>query len=271
MKARVLIVEDNQESLELMLYLLKAFDYDTLAAVTGEDGVDLARRECPELILCDIHLPGISGYEVAGRIKADPALHGVPMIAVTALAMVGDRDKILAAGFEGYIAKPIAPETFIKQIEAFIPTARHGSPQSTAPSLPAEPEKAVEKRDVILVVDDSDTNRQLIRASLEPSGFKVLLADSVDAAAKVMKTSAVDLILSDMHMPEDSGLALLEIARADPRLSPIPFVFISSSRWTPRERSQVNALSPTLLLSRPIEPIVLIEEIKWVLERRKKT
>jgi CheY-like chemotaxis protein len=118
--ARVLVIEDNLTNLELMGYLLRAFGHEVLTAHDGEEGLEVARRERPALIVCDVQLPGLSGYEVADRLKRDPALRAVPLVAVTALAMVGDRDKVLAAGFDGYIAKPIAPETFASQVEAFL-------------------------------------------------------------------------------------------------------------------------------------------------------
>jgi CheY-like chemotaxis protein len=74
----------------------------------------------PELIICDIQLPKMDGYEVVRRLKADPKTRSIPIIAVTALAMVGDRDRIIAAGFDGYLAKPIDPETFVQEVVAFL-------------------------------------------------------------------------------------------------------------------------------------------------------
>src|ERR1043166_1699687 len=120
MPARILIVEDNSDNLELMTYLLEAYRHLPLTACNGEDGLAMARREKPDLIVCDIQLPGMDGYTMAGQIKSDPAVSSIPLLAVTALAMVGDRDKVLAAGFDGYIPKPIDPETFVPSVEAFL-------------------------------------------------------------------------------------------------------------------------------------------------------
>lgn len=118
--ARVLIVEDNEVNLELMVYLLEAFNHLTLVARDGLEGWQIAHTELPDLILLDVHLPKLDGYELAQRLKYDPHTRLIPVVAVTALAMVGDRDKILAAGFDGYIAKPIDPETLITQVETFL-------------------------------------------------------------------------------------------------------------------------------------------------------
>src|SRR5690349_20348225 len=116
MPARILVIEDNPTNLELMSFLIKAFGYTPLSAVDGEGGVEMVRREGPDLIICDIHLPKMDGYGVAKQLKSHPAHRHIPLIAVTAMAMVGDIETVLKAGFDGYIAKPIDPQTYIKNI-----------------------------------------------------------------------------------------------------------------------------------------------------------
>lgn len=116
---RILVIEDNATNMELMVYLLKSFGYEFLLAADGEAGIQLAQQELPGLIVCDVNLPKLDGYGVVTFLKADPVLSAIPVIAVTALAMVGDREKLLASGFDGYIEKPIEPEVFVSQIEAF--------------------------------------------------------------------------------------------------------------------------------------------------------
>ena len=122
---RILVIEDNPTNLELMIYLLTAFGHTPLVARTGEEGLAAAARERPDLILCDLGLPRMSGLEVARRLKSDPALQPIPLIAVTASAMVGDREAVMATGFDGYISKPITPETFVREVEGYLPGA-HG-------------------------------------------------------------------------------------------------------------------------------------------------
>jgi two-component system, cell cycle response regulator len=121
MPARILIIEDNAANMELMTYLVKAFGHATSGVETGEEGIDAMRRDKPDLVICDIQLPGIDGCAVARQLKADPALAAIPLVAVTSLAMVGDREKMMAAGFDGYVSKPIDPERFIKEMEEFLP------------------------------------------------------------------------------------------------------------------------------------------------------
>ncbi len=120
MGARILVVEDNGPNRELMTYLLTAFGHTTEEARDGEEGWRKARAEPFDLVLCDVLLPGRDGCELARRLKGDPALAHVPLLAVTALALVGDREKMLAAGFDGYLSKPINPETFVREVEAFL-------------------------------------------------------------------------------------------------------------------------------------------------------
>lgn len=121
MPSHILIIEDDPASLALMAYLLGTFGHAVLVATAGEEGLMLIMRHRPDLIICDLRLPGIDGLEVARQIKANPVLSKIPLIAVTAYAMVGDREKVLAAGFDGYIAKPLAPETFVTQIDSYLP------------------------------------------------------------------------------------------------------------------------------------------------------
>ncbi len=125
--ARILIIEDNQANMQLMVYLLRAFGHVTTEAVEGKSGLAAAQRQLPDLILCDLQMPGMDGYEVARQVRLEPRLKAISLIAVTAYAMVGDRDKVLAAGFDGYIPKPINPELFAGQVESFLPPDKHST------------------------------------------------------------------------------------------------------------------------------------------------
>jgi CheY-like chemotaxis protein len=127
MGLRILVIEDDPASLELMTYLLHAFGHTTIAARDGEEGVEAALHSNPDLILCDIALPRLDGYGVVRRLKTESRLNAVPVIAVTASAMVGDRDKVIAMGFDGYMSKPITPETFVAEVESHLhPEAFNG-------------------------------------------------------------------------------------------------------------------------------------------------
>src|SRR3989442_3085948 len=119
-----------------MVYLLNAFGYSTSEAVNGRTGVEMARKGHPQLVVCDIQVPELDGYGIIRELKTDEMLREIPVVAVTALAMVGDRDRILAAGFDGDIPKPIAPETFVAELENFLP----GGKRSLNPDAVVRPE-----------------------------------------------------------------------------------------------------------------------------------
>jgi CheY-like chemotaxis protein len=120
MKASILVVEDNDDNIQLVDYVLRAHGYEPRLATNGADGVRLALEEHPELILLDLRMPGMDGYEVATLVR-QAGLKATKVVALTASAMVGDRERIAEAGFDGYIQKPIDPETFIAEIEQFLP------------------------------------------------------------------------------------------------------------------------------------------------------
>ena len=120
--ATILIVEDNVTNMKLSTFLLESAEYTVLAATNAESGLTLARSERPDLILMDIHLPGMDGLEATALLKADEATRGIPVIALTALAMKGDEQRILAAGCDGYIAKPLDYKDFLATVKAKLAT-----------------------------------------------------------------------------------------------------------------------------------------------------
>jgi two-component system cell cycle response regulator DivK len=116
--ARVLIVEDNPTNMTLAVFLLQSVGHTVLSATDAEAGLTLARDEQPNLILMDIQLPGMDGLEATVLLKRGDATRAIPVIALTALAMKGDEERIRAAGCDGYIAKPMRYKEFLAAIEA---------------------------------------------------------------------------------------------------------------------------------------------------------
>ncbi|MBN1648937.1 MAG: response regulator [Spirochaetales bacterium] len=120
MSDTLLIIEDNEQNMYLMHFLLEKKGFSVIEAVNGRDGIEKALRYLPQAILLDIQLPEMDGYAVASEIRKHPVLSEIPIIAVTSYAMVGDRERILAAGATGYIEKPINPDTFVDELISFI-------------------------------------------------------------------------------------------------------------------------------------------------------
>jgi len=120
MMMKILVVEDNETNTYLISFILRKSGYEVIEARTGEEGVALAIREKPDLVIMDIRLPGIDGLEATKRIRESEADGKIPIVALTSYAMTGDKEKALKAGCTGYIEKPINPETFMAEIEKYL-------------------------------------------------------------------------------------------------------------------------------------------------------
>ena len=121
MSRRILIVEDQEDNRKILHDLLSSAGYELSEALTGEDGVAQAEAQVPDLILMDIQLPSMDGYEATRRIKANPRLTRIPIIAVTSYALSGDDVKAMAAGCDAYVTKPFSPRALLVKIREFLP------------------------------------------------------------------------------------------------------------------------------------------------------
>ncbi|MBI4611449.1 MAG: response regulator [Candidatus Rokubacteria bacterium] len=121
MSKRILVVEDQEDNRRIVRDLLTSAGYEMIEATTGEEGIALAEGHRPDLILMDIQLPGLDGYEATRRIKANPALRGIPVIAVTSYALSGDDARAFEAGCDAYVAKPFSPRALLAKIREFVP------------------------------------------------------------------------------------------------------------------------------------------------------
>jgi two-component system cell cycle response regulator DivK len=119
-QTKILLIEDNEQNRYLVAFLLEKHGHEVVMAPDGPAGIELAREERPALILLDIQLPGMDGYAVARALREVSSLANTPIVAVTSYAMLGDREKALAAGCDGYLEKPINPDTFVSQVEGYL-------------------------------------------------------------------------------------------------------------------------------------------------------
>jgi two-component system, cell cycle response regulator len=270
MSARILVIEDNPTNLELMVYLLNAFNHMPLTARDGEEGLEAARRENPDLIICDIDIPNLNGYGVAKALKADPALNSIPLIAVTAFAMVGDKDKVLSAGFDGYISKPIEAETFVAQAEAFLSGNPSESPKTYLETAAPVLREITRQHATVLAVDNLPANLLLIESILSPFGYNVLSAPTPREGLALAWQHTPDVIVSDVHMPGGDGYDFIRAIKAEPALRHIPFIFLSSTAWSDQSIQYGLSLGANRFLFRPIEPQMLLAEIETCLEGRER-
>ena len=129
---KVLIVDDNRASRDLIRAILKSVRCNIIEAPDGQRGLDLVRRERPDLVLLDIDMPGLDGLEVVKTIREDPAFADLPVVAVTAFAMDGDREKAIAAGFTAYVTKPVRAATLRQKVQQLLGAAHGGNDHGIA-------------------------------------------------------------------------------------------------------------------------------------------
>jgi two-component system cell cycle response regulator len=272
MPAHILLVEDNPTNLDLMAYLLEAFGHRVIRAHDGRAGLDLAASTNFDIILADILMPRMDGYEFVRLVKEQNS-NGPPVIAVTALAMVGDRERVLQSGFDGYIAKPINPESFVHEVDVFladglrsIAPLRPQSPQPTpvATRPVGKPSAAITQ--TVLVVDDIATNIEVVRAAIESAGYNIVGVQSMRQALEAVNGRIPDLVIADVLMSNGSGFDLIRAFKSDRALAAVPFIFLTSSNWHDVDRSRGIALGAKRFLRRPIEPQLLLSEVKQLLE-----
>ena len=252
MSARILIIEDNPTNMELMVYLLTAFGYTPLMAIDGASGVEAARETKPDLIICDVHLPKLDGYGVVGALKADPALCHIPVLAVTALAMVGDRERLLAAGFDGYIGKPIEPDTFVTELENFL-TSRTGA---AAPPPVPEPRRAT-----ILIVDDHVLNREFLITLLGYGGHRLVEASNGVEGLAMVRKEKPDLVISDILMPNMDGYEFVTRMHGDPATADIPVIFYTATYREREAHNMADACGVRWVLPKPSDPDVILRTV----------
>lgn len=263
MAATILVIEDDPASQALMAYLLKAHGFLALTASRGDTGLAALQTHHPDLVICDIDLPGMDGYAIAGAVKSDLELRAIPLMAVTALAMVGDRERVLAAGFDAYVTKPIDPLTFASHIESLL--GRSAVTLSVPEATAAIASPRAPSRGTLVVVDDSAINRELKRSIFEPHGYRVITAATVAEGLQMVYEYQPSAVLTDVQLPDGSGLDLLRVIKADGRLRDIPVVVITSTHAETAVRNASLALGAACFLVRPMDAARVLSEVETVL------
>lgn len=205
--AKILVVEDSPDIRVLIRMLLESAGHDVVTARDGREGVETAKRDPPDLVLMDLSLPVLSGWEATRQIKSDPEIADITVIAVTAHAMQGDRERALAAGCDGFLSKPIDEETFEMEIAAWLDRKRTLAPRaSSAEPAPASADDGPPQRGRILVVDDQPEVAELLRQDLEVDRHDVVTAKSLaEASTLFTKDSQFDIAVVDVMLGSDSG------------------------------------------------------------------
>jgi CheY-like chemotaxis protein len=254
--ARILVVEDSPDIRVLIQMLLETAGHEVLTASDGQAGVEAAKRERPDLVLMDLSLPVLSGWEATRAIKESPETASIPVVAVTAHAMHGDRERAIAAGCDGFIAKPIDEETFESLVGSYLraPVLEETSLPEAEPSAtssrsgPAEPGR-------ILVVDDHAEVAEIIRHDLESDAHTVVVARTLDEASTLAREGEqFDLAIVDVMLGPDSGYDLTAelVSRSGEYL---PVLLVTAGEI---DREKGFAAGADDFVAKPLDPVELV-------------
>jgi len=294
---RILLVEDNDANRVMLCRRLEQKGYALVPAESGERCLELATADPPDLILMDIGLPGIDGYETTRRLKVNEKTRTVPIIALSAHAQASDREKSLAAGCLEFESKPVQMPSLLAKIEAALAApplpVEDDASLFDAPASPtsdtgifAAPKPADDTRKTavlpatattravpvgrkrILVVEDTDVNRVLLRRRLEKQGFDVTEAADGRIALDLVQRSKFDLVLLDIMMPEVGGYEVLEQLKADPETAALPVIMISAIDEMASVVRCIEAGAEDYL-TKPYDTVLLQARINACLDKRR--
>lgn len=248
MNRRILIVDDNPTNRRLAASVLALEGYAVDQAQDAEHAQAYLASIVPDLILMDIALPGMDGLSLTRRIKSDPRLRDIPVVALTAFAMKGDEQKARDAGCVGYLTKPIDTREFAHQVAEFF---------IAAPMAP------------ILIVDDRPANLRLLRAQLEAEGERVIEAANGVEALEQLAVHPVRGVISDILMPRMDGYRLCMEVRKHPQLAQLPLVLYTSTYDSPADRSLAHAAGADAYISKPAPVASLLAALRDAAERER--
>lgn len=254
---KILIVEDNAVNLKLTTLLVQRAGHSILQALDAESGLVLARSELPDLVLMDIQLPGMDGFQAIAEMRADPITTHIPVIALTALAMSRDADKARAARCDAYITKPLRYQELCDAINWLIPRSEDegvfmpNPPEQTNPNQADDLTDTVVRSDEaptdsrptlaqsggsnsgakrILVAEDNPTNQKLLVWQLTLLGYESEVVDNGVLALARWEDGDFHLVITDLHMPEMNGYDLAAAIRAsEPEGSRVPILAMTAS------------------------------------------
>ena len=217
----VLVIEDDPSAVRLLREYLEAAGYPVRVAATGESGLASGLEHKPAAIILDVLLPGIDGWEVLRRLKADDRTHDVPVIIVT---VVEERDVGLALGAADYLVKPIHRQALLRCLARYVVTGTEGGPTRR-----------------VLVIDDEAAALALIRAALEPEGYEVVTVQGGRAALEwAHDGQLVDLVVCDLMMPDVDGFEVIAALKRERRTADVPIVVCTAHDLSSEQKSRLN-------------------------------
>jgi CheY-like chemotaxis protein len=253
---KILVVEDVELNRDLVAQLLEE-DFEVLTAADGETGIRLAERERPDLILMDLSLPVIDGWEAARRIKAHPALQHIPIIALSAHAMSGDAEKARQCGCDDYLSKPLDEKLLLEKLHNFL--GPFGQRPGALPMADAYR---------ILIVDDEPFNVDYLRQELEELGYETMSARNGQEALRRVAADPPDLILLDILMPVMDGFAVCRALKGDDATRLMPIVIMTTLDGIEDRIKGIEAGADDFL-TKPVNHRQLIARLRTTLQLKR--
>jgi two-component system sensor histidine kinase/response regulator len=260
--ARVLVVEDDANNLDVASRIIRASGHEALVAADGVAGLDLARVERPDAILVDLLLPRMDGWSLTRSLRTEPWAASIPIIAVSALALPSDRARAIEAGCDDFVSKPFAPAElraillrYFPGGAAHVPLARDGG---TAPVVRGPVPITLGR---VLIVDDEIANVELLARRLEAIGCQTQVASSGERAIALARSEQPDLILLDVMMPGIDGWQTCRRLKSQPETADIPVIFVTAKdRYEDLSKGfEVGGID---YLTKPFEPIELAARVR---------
>jgi len=249
-KKLVLLADDSPMIHRYTLPILEDDGYDTLSAADGTEALELARAHRPDLIITDVEMPGLDGYELCKALKSASETAHVPVLICSSLGEAADLERGFDAGADDYIVKPVVPEELSTRVRALF-----------AGTMPAS-------RETILVVDDSPAQRHFVADCLARQGFEIITADNGKVALDKAVAHKPHLVISDYEMPVMTGFELVHALRRDPDLRNVPVIMLTA-RDSKRDMAQMRAAGASAYLVKPFAQDKCIATVERTLAERR--
>ena len=271
--AKILLVEDDEQSRDMLVRRLQRKGHAVVTAADGERAVTMAGSELPDVILMDLNLPVLDGWMATRRIKDSPHTAFIPVIALTAHAMSGDRQKAISAGCDDYDTKPVEFGRLMGKIETLlgkcgVTSTQVGGPKGTAAEAAAPAVRSASKNvrtgaeapvqsGRVLVVDDTAANRDMLARRLVRNGYEVEVAVDGESALRLIEEGAFDLVLLDVMMPGLNGLDVLKTLRLNRDRTELPVV-MATAKDAGQDVVEALELGANDYVTKPLDfPVVL--------------
>jgi CheY-like chemotaxis protein len=259
--ARILIIEDEANNLDVARRIVRGAGHEALTATDGLLGLEIARREHPDAVLVDLLLPKLDGWSVTRAIREEPWAKKIPIIAVSALAMQADHERAREAGCDDFVTKPYAPAELRVLLGKYFTdnSAPKAATRASEPS--ASGISPAERLGRVLVVDDEPSNVELIVRRLGGNGYETLTASNGHDAIAIATKEQPDLILMDIMMPGLDGWQATRLLKGDPKTANIPVVFVTA-RDRPEDVAQGFEAGGIMYVNKPVEPVELFARVR---------